>query len=85
MACYSLNLSHNSIMIYKTIKRCLEAAASISLNHKCLDPLLDEYDQEAQFIKNVLSEVKRRQSILNCREHSTAKMMSCMLKKCDGQ
>ena len=50
-----------------TIKRHLKAASSVSLHHKQLEWLLETRDLEAQCIKEVLSEVKRWESMPNCR------------------
>ena len=41
---------------FGTIKLYLASSASIALNQKQLDLLLNEIDQDAQCIKNVLSE-----------------------------
>ena len=64
MACYTLNPAQGSTMLCTaiksgTIKRYLAALESITVNPKQLDPLLDDCGQDAECMKNVLSEVKR--------------------------
>ena len=44
---------------YGVIKNFLAVVTSIALNHKQLGPFLNENDQDAECIKNFLSEVKR--------------------------
>ena len=64
-----------------TIKLYLKAASSVSLHHKKLDPLLDTCFLEAQCIKDVLTEVKRWEHVLNRIEPVTVKMVLHMHKK----
>ena len=52
-----------------------------SLKFKQLDSLLDTRGLETQFIKEILFEVKRWESMPNCREPITMKMVLCMRKK----
>ena len=54
------------------------------LNDKQLDPLLDDRGLEAHCIKNLLSEIKRWESMPNRRETITIKMMFHMFKKYKG-
>ena len=61
---------------------CLRAASTVSLNYKQLYPTLDTRGLESQCIKDVLSEVKRWESIPNRREPIAVKMVMCMYKKC---
>ena len=53
MMFYALHVAHDNTILSTTIKsdtikHYLKAASSISLNHKQLDPRLDEYGLEAQ-------------------------------------
>ena len=56
------------------MKYFIAAIASIAINHKLIDPLLDDHNQEAQCVKNVLSEVKRWQLMSNYRDNISAKI-----------
>ena len=64
-----------------TAKCYIRAASSVPLNHKELDPLLVTRVLEFQCIKDVLSEFKRWESMPNCREPFTVKMVLSMHKK----
>ena len=64
-----------------TIKRYIKAASSVTLNHKQLCLLLDTRSLEEQCIKDVLSEVKRWESMPNHREPVTVKIVMRMHKK----
>ena len=68
-----------------TIKNYLIASSSVSLNCQQLDLLLNEHGQDTQCIKNILSDVKRWESIPNLIEPITVKITVYMLKKCDGK
>ena len=55
----------------------------VPLNHKNLDPLLDQRGLEAQCIKDFLSGVKRWESMTNLIEPGTMKMVLHMHEKCN--
>ena len=81
----TLHLAHGSTILSTSIKsdtitHYLKVISSAPLNHKQPDPLLDERGLEAQHIKNFLSEIKRWESMKNCREPVTVKMALYMLK-----
>ena len=65
-----------------TIKIYLGEAASIALNHSQANPLSNECIQDAKIIKNVLSRVKRWESMPNHRKPFTVKMVLNMHEKC---
>ena len=81
MICHTFRLEHgdNTLCHYNilgTIKRCLALEVTIFIDHQQLDPLKETYYQKFQHDENVLSEVKRLQSILNHKEPVTVKMES---------
>ena len=87
MALYALQIAQGSTMLSATINHtttnfCLKEASSVSLRHKLLDPLLDTRGLEAQYIKEVISEVKLWESMPNHREPVTVKIELHMHKKC---
>ena len=86
----ALQLAHGSTILSTTIKSTttkhyLKVALSSPLNHKQLDPLLDARSLEVQCIKDVLSEVKRWESMPNRREPVTVKMVLRMHEKCKNK
>ena len=68
-----------------TINRHLNAASSIPLHRKQLEPLLDTCGLKAQCIKDVLSDVKRWKYMTTCRCAITVKMMLCIREKCKNK
>ena len=75
----------STISKFTTTKHYLKVESSIFLRHKMLDPLLYTCDLEAQFIKEVLSEVKRWESVPNHRKTATVKMVMHAHKKCKNK
>ena len=90
MALYALHLVTGTTMPSTTIKSItiklyLRVASSISLNYEQMYPLLDTRGLKAQCIEDVLCEVQRWESMTNCREPVTVKMVLLVHKKCKNK
>ena len=57
---------------------CLVVAAHISIDHRQLDPLKNNFCFKSQCVDNILAKVKLRQSITNHMELFTFKMVMYM-------
>ena len=90
MALCALYLAQFSAMLSTTMKstamkRHLRVASSVPLSYTNPDHLLDTHGLEAQCIKDVLSEVKRWDYMLNRREPVIVKMVLYVHKKCTNK
>ena len=78
MACYTAYLATGETLLCKSIKtntiiRYLNAAAELSTLAKLMNPCLDIMGNQSTYIKDILRELKRWESIPNCKEPLTKK------------
>ena len=86
MACYTAYLATGETLLCKSIKtntiiRYLNAAAELSTFAKLMNPCLDIMGNQSTYIKDILREHKRWESIPNCKEPLTKKMVKYIIDK----
>ena len=64
-----------------TIKRCLKVAAELSAPAQMMNPTLDLMGNLSVFIKDIIHEAKRWESMPNRREHLTKEMIEYIIDK----
>ena len=86
MACYTAHLATGETLLCKSIKastitRYLAAANELSVPAKMINPCLDIMGNQSTYIKDILHELKRWESIPNRKEPLTKKMIKYIIKK----
>ena len=86
MACYTAYLASGATLLCKTIrsdtiKRYLKAAAELSAPAQMMNPTLDLMGNLSVFIKDIIHEAKRWESMPNRREPLTKEMIEYIIDK----
>ena len=86
MACYTAHLATGETLLCKSIKtntiiRYLNAAAELSTLAKMMNPCLDIMGNQSTYIKDIIREHKRWESIPNRKEPLTKKMVKYIIDK----
>ena len=86
MACYTAHLASGATLLCKTIKsdtikRYLSAASELSAPAQMMNPTLDLMGNLSVFIKDIIHEVKRWETMPNRREPLTKEMTEYILDK----
>ena len=86
MACYAADLASGQTLLCKairsgTISRYLSAASDLSIKANIANPCLDILGKQSKYIKDILNEVKRWESIPNRREPITKDIIKYIIKK----
>ena len=86
MACYTAHLATGETLLCKSIKastitRYLAAAAELSVPARMMNPCLDIMGNQSTYIKDILHELKRWESIPNRKEPLTKKMIEYIINK----
>ena len=86
MACYTAHLATGETLLCKSIKsstiiRYLSAAAELSIPAKMLNPCLDIMGNLSRYIKDIMNELKRWESIPKRRESVTKEMILYIINK----
>ena len=86
MACYTAHLAVGNTIYCKTIKsgtikRYLAAAAEFSIPAQMMNPCLNIMGKESAYIRDILSESRRWESIPNRREPLTKEMVQYIIDK----
>ena len=89
MACYTANLVAGDNILSMTLKsgtisRYLCAAADMSIPANMMNPCLDLTGKQSRFIKDILHEVKRWETMPNRREPITKDIINYIVKKGEG-
>ena len=86
MACYAAHLASGETLLCKsirsgTIMRYLSAAADLSVPANVTNPCLDIMGRQSQYIRDVINEVKRWESIPNRKEPITKELIQYIINK----
>jgi hypothetical protein len=86
MACYTANLVSGDNLLCTTLKtgtilRYLNAAAEFSLSANITNPCLDTNGKQSKYVKDILNEVKRWETVPNRREPVTNEIIDYLYKK----
>ena len=89
MACYAAHLASGETLLCKSIRsgtilRYLSAAADLSVPANITNPCLDIMGKQSQYIKDIINEVRRWESIPNRREPLTKSMITYIMNKGDS-
>ena len=86
MACYAAHLASGETLLCRsirsgTIMRYLSAAAELSVPANVTNPCLDIMGKQSQYIRDVINEVKRWESIPNRKEPITKELIQYIINK----
>ena len=86
MACYTVHLVSGQTLLCKTIKsgtvkRYLAAAAELSIPAKMMNPTLDIMGNQSAYIKNIIKECQRWESMPDRKEPVTKEMVEYIIEK----
>ena len=86
MACYTAHLASGHTLLCKTIRsgtitKYLNAAAELSIPAKMINPTLDIHGKQSHFIKDIIKELKRWETVPNRKEPLTKEMVEYIVNK----
>ena len=86
MACYAADLGAGQNLLCMTLKagtilRYLQAAAELSIPANIMNPCLDITGKQSKYIRDIINEVKRWESVPDRREPVTKDMIEYIFNK----